>query len=142
MATKSHRAIITLLHTCYQSSAVGKHISNNLVMDSDSFDVDIDTYCSTSMSPSRNHFITLKSCEGIKVKGIGKSLVNSQGIGTIKFLITDDAGEQHSIYLPNSLYCPNLPLPLLSPQHWAQSAKDHHPMQDGTRCYAGRNPSL
>ena len=40
----------------------------------------------------------------------------------------------HNILLPNSLYSPEAPFPLLSPQHWSQIAKDDLPQPKGTWC--------
>jgi hypothetical protein len=47
-----------------------------------------------------------------------------KGEGTFKFNITDDDGKAHTIKISNSLYVPNLKRCLLSPQHWAQEARD------------------
>jgi hypothetical protein len=48
--------------------------------------------------------------------------------------IEDDNGVPHDIVAPNSFYVPNCPSQLLSPQHWAQKAKDNHPKRHGTWC--------
>jgi len=69
-----------------------------------------------------------------KVKGFtGKS---TQGIhvGTIRWMIEDDEGVVHEFLIPDSLYVPEGSSRLLSPQHWAQVAKDHHPLRYGTWC--------
>jgi hypothetical protein len=55
------------------------------------------------------------------------------GRGTFVFSIEDDDGEVHTIRIPNSVYVPGLRYCLLSPQHWAQMANDHHPTPRGTR---------
>lgn len=49
------------------------------------------------------------------------------GRGTFRFDIEDDDGEVHTIRIPNSVYVPGLRYCLLSPQHWAQMANNHHP---------------
>ena len=68
-----------------------------------------------------------------RIKGVGDTL---KGImtGTMKMVIEDDNGVPHEIIAPDSLYVPHCPSRLLSPQHWAQKAKDHHPKRRGTWC--------
>jgi hypothetical protein len=53
-------------------------------------------------------------------------------IGTICWKIQDDQGRTHVLTLPNSYYAPSSPYRLLSPQHWAQTAKDYSPSPRGT----------
>jgi hypothetical protein len=59
-------------------------------------------------------------------------LVNAIQIGTVSWDILDDHGARHTILLPNTYYVPHSPHRLLSPQHWAQVAKDDFPHKDGT----------
>jgi hypothetical protein len=47
-----------------------------------------------------------------------------KGKGTFKFDITDDDGKRHTLKIKNSLFVPKMRRCLLSPQHWAQEAKD------------------
>jgi hypothetical protein len=51
-------------------------------------------------------------------------------VGTVKWLIHDDKGRLHSIILPNTYYSPHAESRLLSPQHWAQIARN----VKGTQC--------
>ncbi len=67
-----------------------------------------------------------------EVEGI-KGGLDIKGSGTFKFHIKDDKGEVHLIKIPNSKYVPDLRLCLLLPHHWAQEAKDHHPVPKGTK---------
>ena len=46
----------------------------------------------------------------------------------------DDDGISHTFLIPGSLYIPDSPARLFSPQHWAQEAKDQSPMPRGTWC--------
>ena len=86
------------------------------------------------MSNKLSDFITeLKPAKKYKVKGAGDNL-QVKGVGTIKWQIADDNGTSHDIYIQNALYVPDLPISLLSPQHWAKQAKDDKPMKDGTWC--------
>ena len=57
------------------------------------------------------------------VGGISDELA-VKGKGTFKFRIDNDNVGVHVIHIPNSLSLPKLEKCLLSPQHWAQEAKD------------------
>jgi hypothetical protein len=52
----------------------------------------------------------------------------------MKIVIEDDNGVPHEIIAPDSFYVPHCPSRLLSPQHWAQKAKDNYPKRHGTWC--------
>jgi hypothetical protein len=45
-------------------------------------------------------------------------------IGTIRWKWLDDDGLEHAFTIPNSFYIPDGKVCLMSPQHWAQSAKN------------------
>jgi hypothetical protein len=40
----------------------------------------------------------------------------------------------HTFIIPGSIYAPQAPHRLLSPQHWSQAANDNHPTTNGTWC--------
>jgi hypothetical protein len=67
-----------------------------------------------------------------QVGGINDGLVIA-GRGTMVITINDDSGRPHTIKILNSLFLPDLWVCLLSPQHWAQEARDNHPLPNGTR---------
>ena len=69
-----------------------------------------------------------------KVKGIAGSYQPDIYETTIRWDIEDDDGKIHQITLPRSYYIPSTPTRLLSPQHWAQTARDNKPQPRGTRC--------
>jgi hypothetical protein len=71
-------------------------------------------------------------CTAQKVGGISKGLT-IQGKGTLVLTINDDTGKPHRVHIPKSLYLPGLRMCLLSPQHWAQEARDNYPLPNGTR---------
>ena len=112
--------------------------------DSDSVKIGIDNHATRSLSPNVHHFedLQLKSigkCRGLSdQRGHGAQIC---GIGTLTFSIQDDDGQWHLIKLPKSLYIPSAEGVLVSPQHWAQVAKDHHPKPSGT-CYYGSATSV
>ena len=53
---------------------------------------------------------------------------------TLQWDIEDDEGVSHKIILPNTLYSPEAPFHMLSPQHWSQIDKDDLPQPKGTWC--------
>jgi hypothetical protein len=61
-----------------------------------------------------------------RVKGLG-GVLDGLRTGTIEWTIEDDEGMPYVIKLPGSLYVPNSPSRLLSPQHWAQTASGDQP---------------
>ena len=75
------------------------------------------------MSPNRDHFITYKASEGQECKGISAGL-NIKVRGTLKFRIDNNNGITHTINVTNSVHIPDLPMVLVSPQHWAQKTSD------------------
>jgi hypothetical protein len=47
--------------------------------------------------------------------------------------INDNSRRPHKIKIPNSLFLPDLRVCLLLPQHWAQEARDNHPLPNGAK---------
>ncbi len=66
------------------------------------------------------------------VDGINSGL-DIKGEGTLKFNITDNDGKAHTIKIPTSLYVHILKRCLLSPQHWAQEARDEQTWMENYR---------
>jgi hypothetical protein len=94
--------------------------------DTDSKIIRIDNCASYSISFDKNDFITPLKPVRQKVKGLGGVF---EGLQTeiIEWTIEDDEGMPYFIKLPGSLYVPNSPSRLLSPQHWAQTASGDQP---------------
>ena len=102
--------------------------------DSDSQIIGVDNHASRCMSNKLLDFITeLKPAKNNKVRGAGGN-IQIKGIGTLRWRIQDDEGKHHEIYIKNALYIPDLPISLLSPQHWSQQANDNAPQKNGTWC--------
>ena len=51
---------------------------------------------------------------------------------TVLWKIEDDTGKVHSININGTYYMAGMPNRILSPQHFAQAANDHHPQPEGT----------
>ena len=100
--------------------------------DTDSFRIGIDTFASGCMSPNKDHFITYQKAAGQECKGIAAGL-KIAGRGTLQFRIDDDDGVTHIITVPNSVHIPDLPMVLVSPQHWAQQTTDNTESTSGGR---------
>ena len=62
-----------------------------------------------------------------RVKGIGGDKIAVTAVGTIRWRVDDEDDTSHSFLIPGSLYIPESPLRLFSPQHWAQERKDDVP---------------
>ena len=91
--------------------------------DTDYYRIGIDTFASGCVSHNREHFITYKASEGQECKGIAVGL-SIKGRGTLKLRIDDDNGITDTINVPKSVHIPDLPMVLVSPQHWAQQMSD------------------
>jgi Reverse transcriptase (RNA-dependent DNA polymerase)/GAG-pre-integrase domain len=107
-----------------------------MLFDTDSSPIKIDNCSSRSMSFSRSDFIsgTLKPVQNMKVTGYSGAKVPITHKGTIRWYIADDNGTTQALVIPNSFYVPSSTTRLLSPQHFAQQANDHHPIRRGTWC--------
>jgi hypothetical protein len=113
------------------SSAV-KGVTAMIRFDLDSFLIGVDCHASRCMANAPHLFEDLKSTKMGEAEGI-KQRLDIRGIGTFKFKIEDNNGKTHKIKVPNTLYLPDLRRCLLSPQHWAQEARDNYPLPRGTR---------
>ena len=91
----------------------------SILFDTDSYWICIDTFPSGYMSVNRDHLITYLASEVQECKGIAAGL-KIEGRGILKFRIDDGNGITHKINVPNSVQIPDLPMVLVSTQHWAQ----------------------
>jgi hypothetical protein len=66
-----------------------------------------------------------------RVKGMGGDKMAVTAVGTVKWRVDDEDGVSHLFLIPGSLYIPDSPARLFSPQHWAQESKDDVPMKMG-----------
>jgi len=69
----------------------------------------------------------------IPVRGIGGTVMATFK-GTVEWRIEDDQGRVHAFRIPDTYLNVESPYRLLSPQHWAQTQKDHLPNPRGTWC--------
>jgi hypothetical protein len=124
---------VSLQQITYQAKKGLSKLLPTMHFDTDSFLIGINTFASIMMATRPEHFddLILTKKDGI-VKGIEVGLA-IKGKGTFKFNIEDNHGKVHHIKIPNSAYIPGLKFCLLSPQHWAQEAKDKFPLPRGTR---------
>ena len=93
----------------------------------------MDNHSSFTISNNVHHFVGKLRPYKAKLLGIG-GISAIHGRGTIRWTFDDDDGYHHTIVIKDAIYVPSAPICLLSPQHWAQVAKDHSPLQDGTWC--------
>jgi hypothetical protein len=92
----------------------------------------MDTFASITLGNHPDQFEDLKEHNDMEVEGIQGGL-SIKVSSTFKFHIKDDKGGVHLIKIPNSKYVPDLKVCLLSPHHWAQEEKGHHPVPKGTK---------
>ena len=79
----------------------------------------IDTGASACLSNCKSDFTTLREVNNINISGIGSGL-SITGVGTLRWLIVDDQGNELELLIENSIFVPLCPMNLMSPQHIAQ----------------------
>ena len=97
--------------------------------DTNSFLIGVDSFASVTMVTQPNQFEDLILNAGQSVQGVEGGLA-IKGHGTFIFNIEDDESTMHQIKIAGSMYVPDLKFCLLSPQHWAQKARERN---QGTR---------
>jgi hypothetical protein len=116
-------------HLAFQAEVSGAQVR----FDMDSIPIGIDNHASQCMANNKCLFEDLHLDQAEQqVGGINDGLVIA-GQGTMVITINDDSGRPHKIKIPNSLFLPDLRVCLLLSQHWAQEARDNHPLPNGTR---------
>jgi hypothetical protein len=99
-----------------------------VILNSDSFPIQIDSGASQSISNDKSYFESIKPLETNDPAGIlgltgEKSPI--KGKGTIRWNIEDDNSMVHTIKLKNALYRPAFKTRLLCTRHWSQSMNNH-----------------
>jgi hypothetical protein len=94
---------------------------DGIAFDTDSFPIAFDARASKCMTNDENDFIDTPVVIQADVLGLGK--ITAILKGTVRWPIEDDQGNVEYFDILNTYYCPDLPIRLLSPQHWAQMCK-------------------
>jgi hypothetical protein len=103
--------------------------------DTDSFEIKVDNCCTRSITPYVGDFVgTVTPVHGHSVRGFNGQSTKITNMGTVRWTINDDDGVARDLVITNTYYVPGAPARLLSPQHWAQQAKDCAPLPKGTWC--------
>ena len=111
----------------------GHEPARKVVFDTDSRPLKIDNHASRSITNDINDVIGRPDFDTkYHISGVGGNIKGYQC--TIRWTIEDDNGVRHDIKLPNAIYAKDSPSRILSPQHWAQEAKDNKPNPRGTWC--------
>jgi Reverse transcriptase (RNA-dependent DNA polymerase)/GAG-pre-integrase domain len=133
-STQGMKYIVPIYCMVSTINTQGEKHRNNVHFDTDSRILRIDNCATRSLSPYIEDFVDppIHSMHH-KVRGIN-GVVGNAMIGTIKWDLEDDNGVTHSVIIPNSIFLKGATSRLLSPQHWAQEAKDHTPNRHGTWC--------
>ena len=125
--------IFTAVTACSSTVQANTSVSPTC-FDTDSFLIRVDNCASRTISNNLTDFVNPPvEIKSLYVRGIGGHV---SGImrGTLRWNIEDDEGKVHPIIILGSYYVPDAPCRLLSPQHWAQVAKDTKPAPRGTWC--------
>lgn len=109
-------------------------VEEMMTFDSDAYTMVIDNACSYCITNDTRHYIDTPEKIDIPVKGIGGKSVSATLKGTVKWSYTNDNGQVHDEYIPNTYYHKHSPYCLYSPQHVAQVANDNFPTKNGTSC--------
>ena len=103
--------------------------------DSNSFHIGIGTLCTQTLSRSKSHFQDLQLYNGKSMTDIAGGLEIASK-STFVFRIEENTGQVDTNRIPCSFCKLHLKLPLLSPQHWAETAKDNYPIKYGIKIEA------
>jgi hypothetical protein len=107
----------------YQAKIANRPLNTPIRFDYESFLIGIDNHASRCISNCIDDFQSAIKPTNKQLAGISGSLT-IKGTGTVKWIIEDDDGICHSINIPNTLFVPEAPMRLLSPQLWSQTASD------------------
>ena len=90
-------------------------------MDSDSYEMRIDTGASHCISYDRDDFTGRLTLTKGSIQGYHATEAQSKlYTGTMRFKITDDDDKEHTFEVPNSIYDEQGQHKLLCPQHWSR----------------------
>ena len=127
-------ACISNLTINVSSTQTNKSQPCEVTFDTDSIPIRVDNCATASISNNLKDFEGPLTPVRGRVKGISGYTNVGMKKGIIKWDIEDDTGRTHTIRLPGSYYIPGATSRILSPQHWAQTARDIKPLPRGTWC--------
>jgi hypothetical protein len=116
-------------HKTIEARSTRKKSKPIMHFDTNSYDILVDNYCSQSITNRLQDFIKPPKVSDMKIKGFNGHTTQTK-VGTVRWRIHDNGGRIHNIILPNTYYSAHAESRLLSPQHWAQIAKNGR----GTKC--------
>ena len=130
------RQLVSVQHDMlgFTSTSATHNKQRQIAFDTDSEPIGIDNRSTRCISSYKTDFEGDLTPIASKIRGLTGLTKGQLYVGTIVWSIEDDDGVVHKLTIPNSIYCPEVTIRLLSPQHWAQIAKDHSPIPKGTRC--------
>ena len=124
---------MTVVAASAMPAAQGHEPARKTVFDTDSRPLKIDNHASKSITNDIKDVLGRPDFDiKYKISGVGGDIDGYHC--TVKWTIEDDNGVRHDIKLPNAIYSKDSPSRILSPQHWAQEAKDNTPNPRGTWC--------
>jgi hypothetical protein len=109
--------------------ATSSTCAHRVHFDTDFYDILVDNCCSKSITNCLGDFITPPRSSRMIIKGFNGATATTK-VGTVQWKLQDDTGMVHTITLPETYYSERVETRLLSPQHWAQVARQGK----GTKC--------
>lgn len=94
---------------------------NNIIFDTDSVPLILDTGASSGFTYDKKDFIKLQPFSG-NVSGLGQ--LDIKGIGTVTYNIVNDNNNTVELIIAQVFYVPNLHIHLLSPQQISKQSRD------------------
>jgi hypothetical protein len=88
--------------------------------DTDSFPIVIDAGASKCMTNDKGDFIGTPAEIHTDIHGLEWITAILQG--TVRWSIKDNEGIVQHFDIPDTYFCPDLPIQLISPQHWSQTS--------------------
>lgn len=116
--------------TIIAATAATTTLSNNeriVPFDSDSRLIGIDNRCTACISHDIRDFVGHVEDTNIKMRGYAGTRTKPLKRGTLRWSWSDDTGKVFKFHIPNSYYCPQGKVRLLSSQHWAKVQRDFKP---------------
>lgn len=121
--------VVTMAAICMESTEQVATKERQVIFDTNSKEVGIDNRCTACISHVETDFVGPLKRSDKAIKGFGGATTRKLKIGMLRWMWADDDGKVHKFLIPNSYYVPHGKVRLLSPQHWAQAARDWKPRQ-------------
>ena len=108
----------------YPANTSIEDASEILPVDSDCYEFAIDSCTTFHICKHKELFVNeIMESDDLYVQGIGGK-IKVTGYGTIKLRVVDNEGQKHNLLISNTLFVPESPTNLISPQKWSINCND------------------